>query len=319
MARLLTSIIFLSWSLSAWGVQKNEKTFLDGVVAEVDASPILHSQIDEKVKKGPLIKVSPYPAPESASSYEQALQDEINMRIIVRKAGELGIEIEDAKIEEHIEKIQQQNKLSRAGLIDFLSQQGKTFKSYRKDTENQLLLMHFRGRVLMPLVKVTQRDIENYYAKKTGTSSEAISFYLRQIFLAAPANSPQYKKQQQKAEEIYQQLSKGKNFRELEKSFDRGDGNQAAETFVVKAKDLAPQIRAEVEALGEGQFSKPIATGAGVYVIFVERKDFADKGGFAAQKEQLEYELRQNELATQLNRWLEQERSKSKITIVHPK
>jgi peptidyl-prolyl cis-trans isomerase SurA len=292
-----------------------KRKFIDGIVAAVDGTVILDSQVQEKVHKGPLVVVSPSPALDSALSKEKALQDEINMSIILRKCKELEITVEESKVDEHITRILEQNKTNLDGLKEFLRQQGKSFPSYRQDIKNQILLMHFRGRVLMPLVKVTERDIENYYAKKTGTSAETISLHLRQLSFPARVGTSAYGEQEKKAQVLYKSLSDSKDKKAIEKAL----AAQDASLMVVKAKDLAPQIRAEVESLGEGQISKPIATGDGLYLVYVERKDFADSGKFAEQKEALENELRQNELAVQLERWLAQERSKSKITIMDQK
>jgi parvulin-like peptidyl-prolyl isomerase len=295
-----------------------ERTFVDGMVAKVDNAPILHSQVDEKVKKGPLIRVSPYPAAETADSYERALQDEVNFRIVMRKAKELNIEVEESKVDEQMERIMKPKDAPPLTLPQFeqlLIREGKTLKAFRQDLRDQYLLMHFRARVIMPLVKVTQRDVENHYLKKAGTPAESVKFHLQHIAFSAVAGSSEYAKQQERAQAFCAQLAAGKSLKEAEGALEAGHATPSS-PWVVQAKDLAPQIRGEIEPLSEGQASKPIAAADGVHVFFVERKEFAGSDEFAAQKEQLEYELRQEELGVQLQRWLEQERAKSKITIL---
>jgi peptidyl-prolyl cis-trans isomerase SurA len=309
--KIIPALIFFCSLNVAAKTKTPERVFRDGIVAEVDGAAILHSQVDEKVKEGPLITVSSFPADESAPVYERALQDLINSRLIKRKAAEKGIEVEESKVDEHIDRIIAENHLTKTRFKQLLREQGKSYEEYRQDIKDQMLLMHFRGRELMPLVKVTQRDVENYYFKKSGTSAEVTNLQLRQIFLPASKGSSDYQNKLLKAQEIHNQLLKGKSFKELEKEHLKAEGS----TFTVKVRDLAPQIRTVVAALGEGEFSPPVATDSGIYVFMVEKKTFADSGGFAAQKEKLEYELRQEELNEQLKRWLKDERLKANITL----
>ncbi len=295
------------------------REFVDGIVVRVNDTAIIHSQVDEKVKKGPLIRVSSYPAAESADSYERALQDEINHCLVMRKAKELNIEVEENKIDEQLERLMKPKDappISPQQFEQLLIHEGKTLKGFRQDLKDQFLLMYFRSRVIMPLVKITQREVENFYFKKSGVPAESVKFHLQHLFFAASAdNKPVYKDQLGRAEDLYRQFSTGKPLKQVVTALDSAYVT-GPNVWVVEAKDLAPQIRAEIEPLSEGQGSKPISASDGIHIFYLESKEFAGSDKFAAQKEQLEYELRQEELVVQLQRWLEQERSRAKITMI---
>ena len=84
----------------------------------------------------------------------------------------------------------------------------------------------------------------------------------------------------------------------------------------VKVKDLATQIRTEVEALDIGQFTAPVRTSLGFHIFFLEEKKFSGSQEFLSKKKQLEFELRNLELGNQTRRWLTEQRQKSKVEIV---
>src|SRR5690606_13866063 len=80
-------------------------TLVDRVVAIVNGEPILHSEIAEKIQVGPIVLVSEYPAKESASNYEKAINDAINIQLIRNFAEEVEIEVPDSQVNEHIDSL----------------------------------------------------------------------------------------------------------------------------------------------------------------------------------------------------------------------
>ena len=57
-------------------------------------------------------------------------------------------------------------------------------------------------------------------------------------------------------------------------------------------------------------------TSLGFHIFFLEEKKFSGSREFLTQKKQLEFELRNLELANQTRRWLTEQRQKSKVEMV---
>ncbi|NRA44856.1 MAG: SurA N-terminal domain-containing protein [Oligoflexales bacterium] len=295
------------------------RSLVDRVVAEVNSRPILYSEINEKVKKGPLVKVSDFPAQKEDPPFEHALQDAINLELVLSHAEFLEISVSDADIKSQVDRILQQNNIGLPQLKQFLAQQGKSYEEYEQDMYDQILFMRFRGRVLMPLVKITDKDVESYYLKKMGASSEALSLSIRKIFFSIPKGAqPSFVAQKEKlADEVYAKLKNGMDFVEAEKIYSElGDARDGKAAMNFKLTDLDKNIAKVVKPLDEKEFAKPLKWNNGIYIFYLESKKFAGSSHFLAKKQELEFELRQKELAEQMQRWLKEQRQKSKIRII---
>ena len=292
---------------------------VDRVVAEVNSTPILYSEIQEKVENGPLVKISDYPADRSDPAFDHALNDAINLRLVLAYAEQLEMEVSDADVQKHIDLVAKQNNIDATQLQSILQQQGKSFAAYKNDIRDQILFMRFRGRVLMPLVKITDRDVEAYYVKKIGPSADAVSLKLRSIFLSYSANTgANYRIEMEKlAQEVFSKLKNGMNFYEAEKIYsEQTAGGESKPSLLVGLQDLDEKIREKVKPLDEKAFTEPIVLDHGIYIFYLEEKQFSGNQEFATKKAQLENELRRNELIEQMQRWLKEERQKSKIRIL---
>ena len=301
------------------GSSAQGRTLVDRVVAEVNSRPILYSEINEKVKSGPLVKVSDYPAKKEDPPFEHALQDAINLELVLSHAEFLEISVSEADIQNQVDRILKQNNIGLPQLKQFLAQQGKSYEEYEQDMYDQILFMRFRGRVLMPLVKITDKDVESYYLKKMGASSEALSLSIRKIFFSIPKGAqPSFVEQKEKlANEVYEKLKNGMDFVEAEKIYSElSDARDGKAAMNIKLTDLDKNIVKVVKPLDEKEFARPLKWNNGIYIFYLESKKFAGSSHFMAKKQELEFELRQKELADQMQRWLKEQRQKSKIRII---
>lgn len=308
--------IFLSTSSHAAAGE----TLIDRIVAVVDAEPILYSDVMDKVKKGPLVLVSSYPAAEDAAQYEQALNDAINFQLVLTKAHDLEIDVQDNEVEAEIKTFLTSKNTDMAGLLEFLKQQGSTYDDYKSDFKNQMILRQFQGRVIYPQVKITDKDVETYYLKKSGATSDLVELTLRQITIKvdSSASDDVVKAKEAHSQDVYKKLKDGMAFVEAVKLYSDDESARAngGLTAGIRLKDLNGSIRSAVEGLDIGQFTTPVRTSAGFHVFYLEEKRFSGSSEFQTQKKQLEFELRNAEAANQTRRWLMEQRQKSKIEVV---
>jgi peptidyl-prolyl cis-trans isomerase SurA len=303
--------------------QEAGEELVDKISAIVDATPILFSRVQEKVKTGPLVTISDYPATESSAPADRALNDLINYELVMDKIKEFEIEVKDAEVESQIDRSLQENNLDRGGLNSFLQQEGKTYDEYKDDIRNHMLIRRFIGRVIVPLVKVTDRDVETYYLKKSGGQTDSVVLDLRQILIQVEkdATTEVASAKETLAKEVFQKISGGTNFEEAVKLY--SDGADARTTGglmkSVRLKDLNKDIRTAVEGLSPGEFTPPIRTSLGFHIFLLEDKKFAASAEFVAQKDQLENELRNEEIGEQTRRWLQEARQRAKIEIIDSK
>lgn len=294
---------------------------VDRIVAVVDGYPVLHSEIEEKVSSGPLVVLSEYPSEPEDDKYERAKHDAINIELVLSKARELGIEINDTELDAEISQKLEQMGTDKDGLMEFLQSQGKSFDSYREEFREHILMRRFQGRVIIPLVKITDKDIETYYLQSAGSSSDLLQLTLRQILIQVDPSASEEVVNSKNAlsNEIHEKLKSGMKFEEGVKIY--SDDASARDTGglmeSISINDLSGKIRKEVETLSPGQFSNPVRTAIGFHIFYLEEKKLAQNNEFQTKKRQLEFELRNRELANQTRRWIMEQRQRSKIELLN--
>jgi peptidyl-prolyl cis-trans isomerase SurA len=303
------------------------RKLIDGVVAQVDKEPpILHSKIQEKVDVGPVILVSPFPATAEDPAYKRALQDEINLGLVLKRARELEIKVSAEDIDNQVRVLLKQEgaqKLDLRELEAFLQETHKTMESFRKDLETQMLVMRFLGREIMPQVKTTQRDLEAFYLQQPGHRESAVLVQLKQILVPCDPDAPPALREEKKklADEAYLKLQGGMEFSTAVRLYSDGglQGADKAKPIEIKLADLPPNLQEALSGVGlkGGSFTEPKLTPQGYRILYVVDSKFASSEDFLRQKDQLEQKLRQSLREKELVAWLQKARNKAKIYLVN--
>ncbi len=292
---------------------------IDRLLAEVNGEAITYSQVQTKVSKGPLIEVSPYPALESDPQERIALQDLINKTMIMQKADELDLEVSDSELQEEINKFLQRRQMTKEALMEALAQQGMSYEQYKEDFRTQSIIQMFQGRELLPQLKVTDRDVQLYYLRNSGSLGENIKLSLKQLDVSIPSDAvPAVKEgKKQLIEKVYQELEGGMPFDQAVKIYSdnesaRENGGAMPQIFL---KDLAPMFQNSIKDLEEGRYTRPIETPGGYFIFYVEKREFAGNDDYQKKKPQLEAALKQEEMGKLLQKWIESQRRRSNIKI----
>lgn len=288
---------------------------VDRIEAVVNSSPVLHSEVQDKVRNGPLVMVSDYPLDEKAPAEQRSLQDKINTTLIMQRAQELDIQVADDQVDREIDQFLKARGLDRQGLMQFLQEQGRTFESYRADFRDQMILGRFQGRVIHPLVKITERDLETYFLKQSGGGGDWVEVSLRQLVIRIPAgSSPEIVEAKKKMiGEAFRRLQEGTSFEDVARLY--ADSRASADPVTLKLRDLNPTIRSAIQSLEVNQVSVPVEMDGTWSIFQLTGKAMANSAEFAKARERIEFELRNQELSHQTRRWLVEERQRSKVAV----
>jgi peptidyl-prolyl cis-trans isomerase SurA len=313
----LVSSVFILIGFALSATPSKAEVLLDRIVAIVDGYPVLYSEVMNKVKTGPLVVVSDYPADPKDPPFKRALQDAINFELVMQKARDLEIEVPESQVDSEIDSFLENRGQSKSGLMQFLESQGQSYEEYRADFRDLMVLRRFQGRVITPMVKITDKDVETYYLKKSGTTSDLVEISLRQIMINVEGDAaPEIVDAKRKlAGEVHKKLQDGMPFVDAVKIYSDDQAARESGGLMqgITLKDLSGQIKAEVESLATGEFSSPVRTALGFHIFYLEDKKFSGSQEFLDKKKSLEFELRNVELANQTKKWLEQQRQRAKI------
>jgi len=314
---LKTGAVAAALVLSQFGYSAE---LIDRLAAEVNGSAITLSEAKAKVEKGQLIEISPFPAKEQDAPMTVAIQDLINKKLILQKADELEIEVTDAALDEEIDRFMKGRNLNKDQLNQALAEQNMTYDQYREDFKTQMIMNQFQGREIVPQVKVSDRDVQLFYLRNSGSAAENVRLVLRQLQISVPGDAVASIKEGKRnlVDKAYQELEGGMPFEQVVKIY--SDNDEARKTGGLMSplyvKDLAPLFQSAVKDLDEGKYSKPIETPVGYFIFYVDKKEFSGSDEYKKQKPQLENALRQEEMGRLLTRWIEGQRKKADIKIL---
>jgi peptidyl-prolyl cis-trans isomerase SurA len=307
--------------LISTSVFANNEILIDRVAAVVNGHPILSSEIKKKLDIGPLVAVSDYPAERDSTPRQRALNDAINLQLILQSAKDLDIDVTDSEVDREIDQFLTEQKMTKQRLIEVLKNEGQSFDNYRQDYKTQLILRSFQRRAIVSQIKITDRDLETYYLTTAGgDSSSMIEVTLRQLVFKIDADVP---KEVQEAKvrlaaEVQQKIRNGFSFAEAVRlhSDEPSARDSGGLMSGLHLKDLATSIRSSIETLKVNEISEPVRIANSIFIFqLVERKLGSNKD-FEAKKQQLERELRLIELRNQTNHWLTENRQKAAIQIL---
>ena len=123
-----------------------------------------------------------------------------------------------------------------------------------------MILNQFQGRVILPAVKISEKDIELYYLKTSGNIADNIKLVLRNIYIQMPYNAVESVKMGKRklADRVYGEIKDGGlSFEEAIKIYSDGENSKQGGLMpTLYLKDLAPKFQVAIEPLQEGEFTE---------------------------------------------------------------
>jgi foldase protein PrsA len=188
----------------------------------------------------------------------QAVQFLVQREQFEQKATDLDVNVTDKQVNARLAQIQKQyfggdkKKYEKQ-----LAAQGLSDKQVRSDIRAQIVSEKIFAQVTKD-VKVTDKQIDDYYTKNKAQYSNPESRDVRHILVKTKA----------KADDLYRQLQGGADFAALAKKFSEDTGSKAngGKLTISKGQTVAPFDKAAF-ALKKNEISKPVKTEFGYHII----------------------------------------------------
>ncbi|MDS4016404.1 MAG: peptidylprolyl isomerase [Candidatus Accumulibacter sp.] len=209
----------------------------------------------------------------------QMLERMVIDRVQLQLARETGLRVDDAQLEQALQRIAANNKLSPAQFRAALEKDGIAYASFREDIRGEMMIARLREREVEARIFVSESEIDHYLANAAaGGASE--EYQLAHILLRAPesASPEQIQKLRAKAEQILDRLHKGEDFAQLAAAYsDAPDGLQGG-NLGWRPSERLPSMFAEASAkLNVGEVTPVLRSSNGFHLI----KLLAKRGGGA--------------------------------------
>ena len=232
---------------------------------------------------------------------EEVLRKSILDRMVLERlqlqiAKQLGIEVENDKIEFAIQRIAQDNRMSRDEFIAALKQEGLSEDEFRQQIRAQLTIQQLVDREVNNRVTVSNSELENFLSRNPGGDTE---YNLSHILVAVPesASSEAIETARKRADELWNELKRGGDFEQLAIAHSQDDKALEAGSLGWKKAGQLPALFVQaVEKLQLGGVSDVLRSANGFHIVKLNDKRGGSQPHAVTQYHARHILIRPNEL-----------------------
>jgi len=253
------------------GVAPSRVLPVDRIVAVVNDDVITANDLNERVglvtrqlqRQGGQL-----PGPDVLST--QILERMINDLIQVQQAKESGIKVDDATLERTIDRIAQENNLSRSDFRVAIERDGMAYPRFREDIRNEILLARLREREVESNIVVTDAEVETELAREAKEKTSDSEYRLSHILVLVPpqATSDQIEQRRRRALQALSELRRGANFAQIAATYSEApDALQGGSLGWRPAARLPSLFTEALEKLELGEVSDILRSPNGFHIV----------------------------------------------------
>lgn len=250
-----------------------------GIVAVVNEDPI--TQIDLVTRMRIAIVASRLQdTPEVRQRLApQVLRALIDEQIRVQEADRQGVNIPERALNDRIDALAEENKMSREQFDQMLAQNGIPLESLKTQIRSELAWSTVVRRRFQSGIIITAEDIAEARARIMESQGES-EYLLAEIFLSAD-DATDSNEAENAARRLIEELKKGAQFSAVARQFSQSaTAPRGGDLGWVQAGDLSPEIAAAAQQLNPGQVAGPIRSDGGYHILLL--RDLRKSAGTAA-------------------------------------
>lgn len=248
-------------------------TPLDSIAIIVNDDVITASELEDKVNYFEnQIRVSGGTVSDLNSLKKQVIERMIRDKVQLQKAAQFGIQIDDISLNRMIDTLAKKNNMTLSELRTTLEQEGIDFSDFRTQTREELIIQELQKRMVADKVNVTNQEIQQFIEASRKQGQGGTEYHLLHILVAIPesASPEDIQISQQKADDLYQQLQQGADFKQL--AMRESDGSNAlngGDLGTRKANELPELFLNAIAGLKPDDVSKPVRSASGFHLLKV--------------------------------------------------
>jgi len=201
---------------------------------------------------------------------QQILEKMINDLLQVQLANETGVKVDDATLERTIDRIAQENNMSRTDFRTALERDGIQFTKFREDIRNEIIVARLREREVDNAIVVTDAEVETELARESREKTSDAEFRLSHILvLVSPqATSEVIEQRRRRALLALSELRQGANFAQVAATYsDAPDALQGGNLGWRPSARLPALFTSTLEKLQPGEVSDILRSPNGFHIV----------------------------------------------------
>lgn len=302
---LLLNLLMLS--LVACGCDKPSQP-LRAVVATVNGQSIDLGEFERALgeEKALLKGEIPLKEEETESLREQVLANLIRERIMIQRARDLSLTIEETELNARVDEIRKDYNGQFEALF---TEDGIRLPEWKEALRKRTLLEKLITRDVNAKIRITDDEVEQYYKGRRGAYTTDRRVRVAQIVLH----------DRDRAERVLKRLKAGEDFGKVAREVSIGPEATAGGDLGFFERGVMPEaIDRMVFSLPEGKMSRVVQSPYGFHIFKVLGQAAAGGRKFAEVRERVAADLRKQKEAEAYNIWIEELQAKAAIRINRP-
>jgi len=251
-------------------------TDLDYVVAVVDDDVVLASELISRLesvrKQMQAANVTP---PPNEVLFSQLLERLIMENIQLQMGERAGVRIDDESLTNALEGIAAQNNMGLSEFTNALAADGIDYREFREDVRREMIIARVQRARVNSRIYISDEEIDAFLASPLGRLTLSDEYRVGHILIAVAddAEPAAAAAAEAKANDLYQQLKEGADFRAL--AIANSADSRALEGGDLgwrKAGELPTLFADRVFELEVGETAPPIRSGSGFHIVQLMEK-----------------------------------------------
>lgn len=208
-------LILLS-ALLLWGTATSAQILsvepLDSIVAVVDEEIVLRSELDRAVDN----ILGQYSGDRSQLPPRNVIERQVLERLVMQKlqvayAGNTGLKISDAEVNQSLAQIAQSNNMQLPQLRAAIEQQGMSYEQFRDNLHDEIVVQRLQQRIAQTRIQVSDAEIDSLIDNNQLSGGQ---LHIQHILIALPdgASSDDIAAAGSKAESVRDEVAAGGDF-----------------------------------------------------------------------------------------------------------
>jgi peptidyl-prolyl cis-trans isomerase SurA len=241
---------------------------LDRIDAVVNDDVILQSELNDAVRSVQQQYASqPGQLPPMDVLQKQVLDRLVLMKLQVQRAQDQGIHISEADVDQAVNGVAQQNKLTADQLRAAVERNGDSFAAFREQLADQITVQRLHQSVVRDSVSVTDGEIDNLLSSATYKGGEVHLAHI-QITTPSGADAAAIQASQAKAEQALAAIKGGLDFNAAAIRYsDASDALDGGDLGWRRMDEIPPAFADTVASMKPGDVSAALRGPTGFHII----------------------------------------------------
>ncbi len=310
MMKKILFIILILTPLLCWD-ELEANTAVNRIVAHVNGESITLYELQNRaemflgVLEGGSLEDLP---PEQRNETKKHVLDQMINDILIRQeAQRYQIHVSDRDIDQHIQRVRENNNLDEEEFEERLGQQGLTLQDYKDQIRDSMLRQRVLNMMVQRKTMVTQEDIKEFYQANKEDFEQERKVHLQAIVV------PKF----EKAQELWDQIQDGEyTFEEAAQKYSQGTAAaQGGDMGFVRWDRLASEWKEVLKEIDPQEMSEPFATRGGGALLRVKEEHSAGVVPLEEVEDEIRDELFDQKLEKRFEEYIQGLREEAIIDI----